>query len=123
MTLPIKISRRLNLQLGSLDIPSKITPPLQLQEILYLDRPRYPAHDIGLLTIDITLDNAPGSNHNLCITMNISHQISIDPDIPVAGNIPFHGGPRPDQAGAAPRRRFAQDVRLGFSVEHSIRFL
>ena len=90
MTFPIEISRGLYLQLGGLDIPIDAAATLQLQQVLYLDGPGDLAHDVGLSTDDVTLDNPIGAYNNFCRAVDITHQVPIDAQVPIAGNVSFH---------------------------------
>ena len=66
MTLPIEIGRRLDLQLGSLDIAAHSAAALELQQVLDFNGAGDLSHDVGLLAMDIALDIAIGSNNNFC---------------------------------------------------------
>ena len=123
MTFPIEIGSRLDLQLGSLDIPVDMAPAFQLKQVLDLDRPGYLAHNVGLLTVDITLYNTTCTDDHLGRAVDVPYQVPVDTQIAVAGNIALHRRSGPNKAGAGARGGiFSKDIRFGFSIEHSIRF-
>jgi len=123
MTFPVEIGRWLDLQLGSLQVPADLTATLQLKEILDLDRSGHRTHNVGLLTIDITLDDPIGPDHHLGRAVDVTYQASVNTQVSIAGNIALHRSPGPDKAGAGARRGIIpKDIRFGFSIEHSSRF-
>src|SRR5438874_120805 len=90
MTFPIEISRRLDLQLGSLDIPVDATAALQDKQVLYLDSTAHLAHNVGLPTDDVAFHNAIGPYDNFRRAVDITRQVPVDAQVPIAGNVSFH---------------------------------
>jgi hypothetical protein len=117
MTSTVKVGRRLDLQLGSLDIAIYDAPSLQSQEVLNLDRSGHLAHDIRLLAADITLDIAISADDNLRSTMDIAHERAVDTQITTAGNVAFHSRTRAYQAGTGACGLFCPKLKpFGFSL-------
>src|SRR5580658_11330206 len=79
VALPVEIGRRLDLQLGSLDVPIQMTAAFQLQQVLHLDSAGHLSHNIRLLAIDIALHYTTRTDHDLRRTMDITDQRSVDP--------------------------------------------
>jgi len=120
MTLAVEVGRRFDLQLGSLDIAVQRASALQLKQILDLDRTGDFPKDIRRLAVDIPLDIAIGADDHLGRTMDIPNQGPVDTEIPVAGNVSFHGGAGADQAGTSADGFFpsTKNIRFGLAVKH-----
>jgi len=124
VTFPVEIGRRLDLQLGSLDIAVDATAAFQLKQVLYFDSTGDLAHDVSLSTDDIAFHDTIGADDDFRRAVDVTHQVPIDAQVPVAGNISFHRSSGPDKAGAGACRRIGsyEVLCFGFSIEHSIRF-
>ena len=121
MTLSVEVRRRLDLQLGSLQIAVDRTAALQLQQILDLDGTSDLSHDVSLLSLNIALYISIGADNHPGGTIDIAYQGTIDTQITIAGDITFHSRTGAYQAGTRAYRGGPdlKGVRFCFSVKHN----
>lgn len=65
MALAIEVGAGLNLQFACMEVAVYLTATFELQQFFYADGTRYLAHDVGLLTGDIAIHDAVGTNYHL----------------------------------------------------------